>query len=337
MRGHKHPLEIFRESGRAFLTRDQGAQSGAAHEGLAEASRRGLKGAYLERARELVAGRREARVTSPSDVAVQKSKGASAPKTTVPEIAERPTARDRGEAGDRGAAARRPEVAEATFATAARPGESGRREWAAKGGSGARTSGGAGQLPLRSVAVVLTALVLLVGGSYAFRFWPFASKGASGEGSTSLNRFERWRIPSERAGNGASDPEPTAEGHLEDPSAPVDGATPSGSPAATASAEVEYWVLAGSENLTDARRKDWKQRWGLERQRIAKAFGEDFAVKFPGMKIQLCAADRQESEALLRIGPAASAQDAKLLQALADVRALGGSFAKAYVKKFRKQ
>ncbi|MBL8843697.1 MAG: hypothetical protein JNL90_19400 [Planctomycetes bacterium] len=321
MRGHKHPLEIFRESGRAFQTRDEGAQAGAAHEGLAEASRRGLKGAYLERARELVSGNRGAHVTSPSDVAAQKRKAAPARERAAVEAA--PAEPERGEQETEAAPGR---------SAVSRAVETARRDWAAKGAG----AGGMGAWSLRSVAVLLTALVLFVGGAYAFRFWPFAPNSASGEGSTPLQRFERWRIPSERAGDGVTGSETAAADPAGRDAASAAGGTRSGTESAPAPADVEFWVLAGSEKLNDARRKDWKQRWGLERQRLAKAFGADFAEKFPGMKIQLCAADRQESEALLRIGPATSEQDAQLLKVLAEVRGLGGSFAKAYVKKFKK-
>lgn len=333
MRGHKHPLEIFRESGRAFQTRDEGAQAGAAHEGLAEASRRGLKGAYLERARELVSGNRSAAVTSPSDVAAQKRKAAPVRERAAVEAA--PTEMERGEPGrgELSRGERERDAAPASGKTAvARAVETARRDWAAKGAGGT----GVGAWSLRSVAVLLTALVLFVGGAYAFRFWPFAPNSASGEGSTPLQRFERWRIPSERAGDGVTGSEPAAGDPAERDAASAAGGARSGTESAPAPADVEFWVLAGSEKLNDARRKDWKQRWGLERQRLAKAFGADFAEKFPGMKIQLCAADRQESEALLRIGPATSEQDVQLLKVLAEVRGLGGSFAKAYVKKFKK-
>ncbi len=314
MRGHKHPLEIFRESGRSFQTRGQGSQAGAPHEGLAEASRRGLKGAYLERAREMAAGHGGAQVTSASDVAAQKPRRERDESSTAAESVK--SASVKAEAA----------VAPTRRAWNAPPQPT--RSEKARGAS--RPASRQRSLSLRALAGVLTALVILVGAAYALHFWPFVPNGEAADHSTSLRRYEHWRNPSGPAGDGGASADDTALGRASSSGA---SDTLGATPAATAAPEVEYWVLAGSEKLSGDRRKDWKQRWGLEKQRVVKALGNEF----PAMQIQVCTADAQGNEALLRIGPALTENDAELQKVLAKVRALGGSFASAFTKKFKKQ
>lgn len=250
MRGRKHPLEIFRESGRSFVTREGGPARVEPAEGAAE--RREVRGAFLARAR-AVAAEREGRRPPPDE-------GGEAPDVPRP---------------------RAP-----------------RRSW---------SSSGAASVPVGRVALVLATLVLVVGAAYALRLGPFAPADGSGSGAS---RYALWR-------NAPPEPEEPAEA----------GATPE-----SAAADVEWWVLAASEKLTtDERRATWKERFGHDKQRIAKALGEEF----PGLRIER-ATDPQQTEALLRVGPAAAADDPTLQAALARVRGLGGGFASAHVKKFRK-
>ncbi|MSR47947.1 MAG: hypothetical protein EXS13_12950 [Planctomycetes bacterium] len=296
MRGRKHPLEIYRDSGRSFLTKP-----GEKLPSDSVPPQRELRGAYLERVRETNAER--------------------APK--------------RSRASDAGR--------EAPFdpALATKPAPE-RRSWDATVLPPAkkRLVGGVGALPLARLGGGLAAvLVLFVGVAYALSLWPFASNGAGGDGNPTLKQssdpsdsfLARWLNPNERSKGRAADEASGVDGdQATKGGATAEAASAQGS--ARASANVEFWVLAASEKLTDTTRKDWRSRFTTDKQRLQKALGE----RFPAMRFQACAADVKESEALLRVGPASSEDDPVLKQLLVEVRAVGGGFSKAYIKKFKK-
>jgi len=302
MGARKHPLEIFRQNGRTFVSTDE-----VPSEAVAAEMRREVKGAYLERARELDPDRFRRR---PMPMPVAAASEGDETGETPPVPREAPAAAPRRTWRVRPVPANRP------------------------GDEGSES------LPLARVGGLLLAGLVLIGAStYALGLWPFARNGVEGDGSRALknSRFlPEWLNPNERSSEltGGTPPEGNAgrKGTPDDGGAasPTAGAARE---AATAAANVEYWLLAASEKLnTEQRRKDWKQRFGQDKQRVVKALGDEF----PGLRIQLCTSDAQASEALLRIGPATAADDPALLRALTKVRALGGSFSDAFIKKFRK-
>ena len=303
MGARKHPLEIFRQNGRTFVAQDE-----APSEQLAEEMRRSVKGAYLERARELDPDRFRRRPMPGAPAAEGTAEGE--------ETGETPAARhELLPAPPRRTWRVRPVPAN-------RPGDEATRS-----------------LPLARVGMLVAVLVLVGASTYALGLWPFAPNGVEGDGSRALKSsrlLPDWLTPNERSneptGGKAPEGDTGTEGTPEHDGAasPTAGATRE---AAGAAANVEYWLLAASEKLnTEQRRKDWKQRFGQDKQRVVKALGEEF----PGFRIQLCTSDAQASEALLRIGPATAADDPTLQRALTKVRALGGSFSDAFIKKFRK-
>jgi len=300
MGARKHPLEIFRQNGRTFVAQDE-----VTSEAVAAEMRRGVKGAYLERARELDPDRFRSRPM---------------PVAPAPE----------GEAGGETPMAGREPAPAAPHRTwrvrpvpANRPGDEVSRS-----------------LPLARVGGLLAAALVLVGAStYALGLWPFAPNGVEGDGSRALKNsrlLPDWLTPNERSNEPTGGKAP--EGEAGRQGAPDDGggASPTAGAtreAANAAANVEYWLLAASEKLnTEEKRKDWKQRFGQDKQRVVKALGDEF----PGLRIQVCASDAKATEGLLRVGPGTAADDPALQRALIKVRALGGSFSDAFIKKFRK-
>ncbi len=274
MRGRKHPLEIFRQSGSSFVTQDGSVPTssldGAAGQARPALTQRPVRGAYLERVREM------------------KPPPAPAPPP--------------------------------------------RRSWVAKQPSTPpppkSTAAKAGALPLWGLGAGLAALVLLVGGAYAFKLWYAGPKGTPGSGNPQLSH---WRDP------------------LEDGPLPSDGRSAAdsivqerdGTAAAAGSAGVEFWVLAASGKLTtkEASEKQttkercdlWQARFSQDKKRLAKALKDEFL----GMTIQLSTADNAK-EAMLRIGPAATEDDPILKRVEATVRGLGGGFEGALIKKYKK-
>jgi hypothetical protein len=300
MGARKHPLEIFRQNGRTFVAQDE-----APSEELAAEMRRGVKGAYLERARELDPDRFRRR-----------------PMPVAP-APEGETAGENPSVHGETATASPKRTWKVRPVPANRPGDE-----------------GSGSLPLARVGGLLVAALVLIGAStYALGLWPFAPNGVEGDGSRALKNsrlLPDWLNPTERSSEptGGTPPEGAAgrQGTPDDGggASPTAGATREAAGAAT---NVEYWLLAASEKLnTEEKRKDWKQRFGQDKQRVVKALGDEF----PGLRIQVCASDAKATEGLLRVGPGTTADDPALLRALTKVRALGGSFSDAFVKKFRK-
>ncbi len=191
-------------------------------------------------------------------------------------------------------------------------------------------------VPLLRVAAVLAGLVLLVGTTYALRLWPFAPEGAEGTGPSPLQRIQSiWRDPTIEppADPAASSSQQDGEKAI-DRNASGGGAGSKEATAAKARQDVEYWVVAASVKLTPEMKKNdaWKERFKPDQQRLERALGKEF----PTVKTQRCYADAKHDDVLLRLGPAAAADEPTLVRVLARVRALGGSFKDATIKAFRK-
>jgi hypothetical protein len=298
MGARKHPLEIFRQNGRTFVAQDE-----APSEELAAEMRRGVKGAYLERARELDPDRFRPRPMPVAPTAEGEGAGESPNTTPDPALAApRRTWRVRP-------------------VPANRPGDEGSRS-----------------LPLARVGLVAAVLVLVGASTYALGLWPFTPNGVEGDGSRALKNsrlLPDWLTPNERSNEPTGGKAPDGDTGLQGTPEQGGGASPASATreAAGAATNVEYWLLAASEKLnTEDKRKDWKQRFGQDKQRVVKALGDEF----PGLRIQVCASDAKATEGLLRVGPGTTADDPALQRALTKVRALGGSFSDAYIKKFRK-
>ncbi|MBM4014933.1 MAG: hypothetical protein FJ293_08210 [Planctomycetes bacterium] len=190
------------------------------------------------------------------------------------------------------------------------------------------------RLPLGVVGgAVAAGLVLLVSAAYALSLWPFTPTGEGGDGhpalkssDTSSGFLAKWLIPHER--DSAEDAKEAGTAAVDEPG---DGTVPASDPA-VAKANLEFWVLAASENLDAATRKTWAQRCEPDKQSLRKALGDEF----PDLRVQSCTAGANGMVGLLRIGPASSKDDPTLARALAKVRALGGRFGQAYIKQFRK-
>ena len=308
MRGRKHPLEIFRDSGRSFVTRPGEMAAAAPPPPPAD-----VKGAYLARAREATAERGARRAAAPANAPANAAPAAVARKPASPA-----TDPDGSSTGERGAVETVPP-----------------RAWDAKAPPPlARRGPALLRLPLAKVgSAVAAGLVLLVGAAYALSLWPFAPSGEEGDGHPALKSTDsssgflsNWLKPHER-----DSVRKAAEEDSATPAELGDGAVPASEPAA-ASANLEFWVLAASENLDAATRKTWAQRCESDKQSLRKALGEGF----PDLRVQSCTAGADGMVGLLRIGPASSKNDPMLASALAKVRALGGRFGQAYIKQFRK-
>lgn len=309
MRGRKHPLEIFRDSGRAFLTKP-GDPTG---DGSAAPLPREIRGAYLERAREASAERGARRGRGERAAAPVRSDGPA-------------------EATDLTAGAGEPAAAPQQGAVTPS-----RHGWDAKASPPtARMHLAAwSRLPLGRVGASLAAgLVLLVGVAYALSLWPFAPQDAEGDGSPVLKAsnsttsfLPKWLSPHQRD----EEREAAAAGEAVGDQA-GDGAAVPAPNEAGAAANAEYWVLAASEKLTAATKETWAERCDSDKQRLRKALGPEF----PEMRVQSCTAGAEGNVGLLRIGPASTEDDPALVRALTKVRALGDGFAQAYIKKFKK-
>lgn len=202
------------------------------------------------------------------------------------------------------------------------------RPAAARGGPARGTA--RRSMPLPRVAYLLAALVLLVGGTYAFALWLFAPGGSPGEGS--LPHLSLWRDPvldgvgGSGAPSGETGSDPSESGDPADSNA-GDGKTPE------AGTDIEYWVLAASVKLeTPELKRTWQERFQPDKQRLLSALG----AEFPDMSVQLCQT-RDGAEAMLRVGPAPTRDDPELARLLARVQGLSERFGKAYIKSWRRR
>lgn len=270
MRGRKHPLEIFRQNGDAFLTRrDDG---------------RGREAARKER---------------------------EPPR----EPDERATA-----AAPPGKPAKRPPVLTRSGGTLRRPVASRR-------------------LVLRSAAAVL-GLVLVGGLIYAAKLRFFSGSGAPSDHGVTLQRDEsiqsKWpdhtlpapadpTPPGDRAGAAA---EAAAKGQKE-PAAKA--------PARGPEKKREYWIVAASVKLSEQERSKSfqelrKELFKSEEQKLHRTLDAD--IEKVGFRVQTVAINQKAGEFVLRVGCAASADDANLKAMLAKVSRLGGSFKNAVIRDY---
>jgi len=292
MRGRKHPLEVFRLSGRAFVTKPQDGieQVGSGNPEAPSGTGRG------GRRRSLAAAEATASEPEP-EVAVKQKPRQTDPARRTWDV------RLKGET-DRPVRSER----KSTLAT-----------------------------PLPQVAAVLAGLVLLVGAAYALGLWPFAPTGTAGD--TSLRRWLRiWgeEQPAETEDREATAPEgvdgaePTADPEQGPTGLRADGAG-AGDAAAKTAVATEYWVVAASVKLTATNRKNdaWKESFGSDVQRLQRELG----TTFPGMRIQTCK-DAKGEGAMVRVGPAPTADDPTLARLHRRIRELGGSFKDARITRF---
>ena len=297
MRGRKHPLEVFRENGRTFQTRRDAA------------SRESPESPESIGSEPDEPPRRSLRPRPPRPATREPASPRAAPAPIVAE--EKPPARRTWDA--------RPKLQRA--------------------GPGLRGAT-ALSLPLPRVMVVLAGLVLVVGAAYALRLWPFASEGASGQDPVSLQSPLRWLWPDRRAETGTEGAAADGAGDGARPEDDRSGSeqTQTGREVENGSASrpvpaIEYWVLVASVKLTaeEAKSGARNDRFKPDQEKIQKAL----AKQFPWMRTEICFGSAKREDMLLRVGPAAAADDAELLKLRDKIQALDPHFKDAYIKPYR--